>query len=209
MSTTLTIAAASILLLISGCTSEVPPAAPAVVKPAIGTVGFDEHLCEMQYTGGLLNNGWDQVKIGDVSYCYKQIGVTLYDAYYWYQLYGNGFDFDALQPVFRRDFDDGTNTNSYQFTLVVFYIYADEIWRRVPVGTDAVEVYFSDRWMPEGDYEVALAQSLATQSAQAQADAQAKREQAQIQVNAIKLRALEIGSIWLQPACNSSYNGCR
>jgi hypothetical protein len=182
-------------------TSSTPPKQ----MPAIGTISFDEHLCEVQYTGGLVNNGWENVKIGDLSYCYKQVGDQLYDAYYWHELYPS-YNFAAHQPVFRRDWHANVTING---AYVVLMNYSNQVWQRFLPHTDVTEVLHNNAWIPQKDYNAIKAQEVVNKTAAEQIAAQTNCAAGQAQLYAFQERANKAAGIFAQPACNSSYNGCR
>lgn len=179
---------------------------PAPQTPEIGSIAYDEHLCEFTYTGTGLRDGWDYYEIDGVTYCYVQVGQNLYDAYPLVRLMGNNWSPQGLQPVFRRDFGDGNG--GVQLETLYVMLYSDRLWRRIPEGTSAVEVYYNDRWVTLADYNLLEQQRLATESAATQQAAEAARQQSAIQLAQIQERIIGMGMVWTQPECNFSYNGC-
>jgi len=189
----------------TGNTGTTGTSTSAANTPAIGTIGYSkDRLCEVQYTA----SGWVYFDIpGGLSYCYRRIGATLYDAYARVSLQLSDWDYSRVRPLFRRDFSDGNG--GLQYDTIVYLVYGDSVWRRSPMtGQSYTEVLYNGQWMPERDYEAAVKQAAANASAASQAALDAKLAHGRQQAADFAARSAEMGKIFVTPACDPSYYYC-
>ena len=198
------IAALLLLCALSACEYEAPVDTTTTPSPprdpvAVGSIGYDEHLCERIYAGRSI---WNYYTIDGFTYCYKQVGANVYDAYYWVDLMRNNWNSMVLRPVFQRDFSAGQGVLQLMF-------YSDKLWRRVQVASGAVEVLYNGRWTVYADYVADEKMRLANESAARQQAAAADRSRSEAELYRLQDRIVNMGKIWTAPACSASYNGCR
>lgn len=176
----------------------------ASADPQVGEHSYDMYNCEIIYTG----TQWEYFTIGNVTYCYRQVGMTSFDAYTRTDLMANNNSFVGLSPVFLREFADVNG--SLPSNVMLYKIYTgDKLWRRLTINPRLDEVFYDGAWVPERNYQadLAAANQAKTEAERAAAEAEAEASSLQAQAMIAQANANAVG-IWVAPDCESSYNGC-
>ncbi len=186
----------------------VPTTTTPPVQPAAYTLKYDQSGCQVFQGPGLLD-------VPGV-YCVRKASDNP-DAWDFF-LRGTFVASATPTALFRQEY--GTANAGYD----VRRYYPNGIWLRSPVGRPSAIEYCwrvsteqACTWASPQAYQQLSDQKLASeQAAQAKASQQAAQQaqqnntqQAQNLLYDINMREIEMGKLWLQPACNSSYNGCR